>query len=251
MYGIVFILAWLFHLTDVAGQEISNRAYYAIQHKAWPCEASLDKLRNSRRPLVSFLYNTFGTNNSCVQEFLSWPASRIEMHLSNGSCMRYHRCGRYEITRGYSVGSLERAINNGRFRGKWQRYVAQAAPLVAALPASRCFVSPMLESNLSRRARTRLARWTREILPNCRIVDNPVSGPYIAAAIPEIHYSQAPISSGIYNNDGGVVKEADWHRYILKYRHSDIKIFWKPRYNCRQSLNSPFVDPRRRRNCGL
>lgn len=170
--------------TDVAkstGLTNVGLAVFNLTAPKFNCTGYLESTRGLSALHVSFLYNTFGNDFSCLKRVLADPRlESIEIALINEPGHRNKRLGSYEFlfTEG-SVSDWNRKVGrkDARLKTKLAKYVV---PLQTVLsenlrPETQLFINPGLESNLSDTSGRVLIAWTRELFPNARIVWNPLS----------------------------------------------------------------------------
>lgn len=129
---------------------------------------------------VSFLYNTFGNDFSCLTRLLHDPRlETLQIHLINEPGHRNKRLGNYEFL--YNLGNVaqyDRLVKTKSPRVR-EKLISYVEPIVSVLnshlqPHTSLLISPGLESNLSDRSGKVLVSWTRQLFPNARIVWNPL-----------------------------------------------------------------------------
>jgi len=178
-------------------------AYYAIQHKDWPCARSLEVFKDLSNPRLSFLWRTFGDDLNCVERFLQLPTTKtLHVHLVNETCQRDSSCGKYEFVHGLSIDQYRETIIGGRanIHARLSDYLK---PLQTLLQRYRegltCSISPGLESNLSPAAAKIIIARIRPIFPHCSVVWNPVGNNRfgiapISGTTLELHGSEPKLS---------------------------------------------------------
>ena len=270
--AILWILALLFYLPPLHAQEIKpGLAPYGIQHKSWPCKASI-KLFGDEPIRISYLHNTFKTRkkpNSCIKKFIKTGRLEfIEVALINDVCTRWGTCGKYEFLYGMSVKQVRNALKNEnkKFLKRMKRYSKPVADFLKTSldPGTECFINPFLETNVSRdEGKVFLETLGPLFEPRCKLVWNPVgNNPNGKWKIPgyhhELHGSKESMSAPcIANLDGEDIKfvggpkplknhidESEIPFYFQKYKHCEAAMLWT------RSMNgislSGFIDPRER-----
>lgn len=250
MPRILAAIASIFVSFGVAYGESLGVAYYALRSHSWPCDKSYDVLHHQPVLRISYLANTFGNSKKCLKRFLSDPRPKaIEVHLLNGSCVRYRRCGLYEALRGESETSLLAKVKsrNGillkRIRHAAKREAQALAPYLGNIQA--LYVSPILEHRLGNSINVVIEE-IRPYFPTALIVDNPLGKGYPAhnADLYESH-GEFPLINGttILNLDGADIKTIDVPAYLKRTKKAHINFLWTAEFNGRCKL---WQDPRKR-----
>jgi len=244
-------------------------AYYAIQHKDWPCERSLEVYKDVPIARLSFLWHTFGEDLQCLERFLQIPQKKVlHVHLVNETCQRDNSCGSYEFVHNISINQYRAALN-ARNQALLDRFRAHIAPLQKLLERYRtgldCSISPGLESNLSRKAASILIEEVRRAFPYCTPVWNPVgNNRFGIRPIPEVplelHGSKAALTTaciaGLDGEDIGLptrpalLKLAIDYKAIPQYldrmKSCSANYLWIAEFNGLDGKSPP--DPRQRAN---
>lgn len=249
------------------------------------CDATLAALNPLPVLNISWLYNTFGNNFSCLRKLMT--DSRLvslQTHLINEPGHRNSRLGSYEFLSG--VGTIyqwqARLIKGDKvLKRKFFKYVKPLQKLLAENLGNQteCLINPGLESNITnKRAAKTLLSWTREAFPNCSIVWNPVSTAAlsftkIGADLYESHGVRPKVVKNkcIVNMDGTDInfperysRNARFHKlgqpknwinagrdlqaYMQNYSNICPLVFlWVTEFNCIDPNSDKFVDPRKRR----
>jgi len=248
------------------------------------CRAFIRSVKNIQELHVTFLYNTFGNDFSCLTRLLSNERLKtLQVHLINEPGHRNNRLGSYEFLK--DVGTVENynnlmKSNNLQLKRKFNRYVQ---PLVDVLDQNlnsytNLIINPGLESNLSDRAGKVLVSWAREVFPDARIVWNPLVPNQTRLARAEAdfiegHNLNPEINDPcIYNMDGTDVslksrpaigevnyKEGEsknWlqsgppvRQLIEEYANRcEVAFIWTAESNGIDESNPYFIDPRKRDN---
>lgn len=153
-------------------------AYFGIQSKFWPCNASYNALKNVKNIHISFLWKTFGTNIECLEKFIADPRLQtLQVHLTNGSALRNKVLRPYEPLRGENVSSLNSKLESRDkktlkiFGREMNR--ANTAVLSKLDQGQACIISPILEGNLSSKAANNLFTYLKKRKPRrCLLVYN-------------------------------------------------------------------------------
>jgi len=271
-----YIILFIFLTLPIhAPAQITNVGfgYYGIQSKNWNCDESFAALDGVNNIHIAFLYKTFGLKNACLFRFVQDPRFRsLEIHLTNGAGLRKAVPRWYELLagNGYTRGSLEQALLNkdrATFRlFKRELAIVNEKILSKLRPDQACFVSPILEHDLSPTAFDNLARVLRKtLLPGCLIVDSP-NGSYEGgneADLLERHgcpvlgcgycinnIDGADISFDFRSGIPGAIDEHDLPEFIRNHVVDVQNFLWIREYNgyAYASLNAANEDPRDRTN---
>lgn len=258
-------------LVSQSHAENAGLAYYGIQHKDWPCNASLSAFKDSPEPRMSILWNTFGTNNGCLKKFLEDPRSKVlQVHLINEVCHRNNRCGPYEVLSGLSVKQYRDGLASNTLSvvSKVRDYFRSVRSSLDRLltPQTRLYVSPGLESNLSCQAALNLMDIAHEFFGDrAELVWNPAGvnpfcdrrlGPYIFEQHGAKGSGQATC---IQNTDGvhvglhgfpppvgQVMSQESVPQFYQRHKDCRAAFLWTAEMN--GIAKGGFVDPRKRKN---
>jgi hypothetical protein len=267
-------------------QRLTNVSYatFNLTAPTFNCNGFIDATSSFKELHISFLYNTFGNDFSCLNRLLTDPRVKsLQVHLINEPGHRNKRLGKYEFL--YGVGSVSQwnkkmTSRNSALKVKLTQYVA---PLQENLAANLrddidLYVSPGLESNLGDKAGAVLVEWTRELFPNARVVWNAFRGsrntikPTRADLMEGHGFSPNIKAPCIYNMDGldvayptrpalGQVNHREggmknWlqsgsplFQQMEKYANRcDVAFIWTQESNGLSYKSGGFVDPRKRNN---
>jgi len=273
MFKCLISLVLLF-LPIVSFAQITNVgvAYYGIQSNNWDCDNSFNSLKGVNNIHVAFLYKTFGMNNDCLFKFMADPRFRsLEIHLTNGAGLRKASPRWYELlpANGYNRASLENALltRNRKVMRMFKRELAIVNKTILSKlrQDQACFVSPILEHDLSAQAFDNLVRALRPtLLPGCLIVNSP-DGPDNGAELPDIieHHSAPPYGCPNCINDldgmdisfsfrsgiaGGSISEKNLPDFMINHRMDVVNFLWIREDNGYSvaSLSGANEDPRSR-----
>lgn len=161
-------------------QQLTNVSFSTFNLTApnFNCDGFISATASLKELHLSFLYNTFGNDFSCLNRLLSNSRVKsLQVHLINEPGHRNQRLGKYEFL--YGVGSVARwnkrmIAKDPALKSKLTEYVI---PLQENLSEHlrddiEFYVSPGLESNLGDKAGRVLVSWTRELFPTARVVWN-------------------------------------------------------------------------------
>lgn len=168
-------------------------SYFAIQHKRFPCSTALSVYDGVKKPSLSFLWSTFGTSTKCIDKLVATGKPiTLQIHASNGSCVRLGRCKAGEVD-----------IRN---QGKYVRRIRQIKAYTDTLPKNvSVLLSLQLEDNMSYQQSTRALSWARKVWSG-DVSTNPVK---VVRAVPgallELHDSfdrAKKRGASVWSNDG-------------------------------------------------
>lgn len=247
------LLLLILTITAVEAEPLRAHSPLGMCHPRWDCKASISLYRGQNPLILRWLELTFGTRCACVNRLLKDPRPKIvAVHLTNGPCLRNARCGRYEVFAGETISSADKKVRRGnrKLLRKFSRVLHRLrGRLDRAVNVSSCYVSPMLESDLSNRARGRLLALTAQRFPECQLVDNPHRKRCIPGTICEVHGDRvgrvrAPCIADLDGNDGRDVDLKKWMRDTAQCR---LQFYWELWMNCLPfDFARRFPDPRQR-----
>ncbi len=258
---IILVFSFLMPLCSFADSQTAllGRSPYAIMHPKFQCQAYQQSRDGIGNYGIAVLWNTFGHDYDCLNQELANPDLKlVEVHLINGPCIRNSNCGRYEVLYGYSVTSLNAAIerNDPTLIKKFQATSRKLANYL--LPKLRddqeCYISPILESNVPAANMVSIIQWIEASFNNrCKFVWNPVGSspglPVEGSAVSEGH-GFAPVFQNnqcIANPDGAVITDpSGWETFFSATSKCVTSLGWVLNDNCLSPQNSKFVDPRAR-----
>lgn len=244
-------------------------APYGLMHPHFPFAAWWNSFEGEPTRQIQILHNTFGVDLERFRLVVQHPGTvGVEIHLVNDVCTRNDRCGRYELLHDMKPGDVDWALRTQHpvFMQKFRQYVKEAAGMYLPLiPKSvRCYVSPLLESNVQADAARVAIAVTKELWGSqCKVVwnpngENPAKGSYGQDYFEE-HGAQprlgAPCIANLDGKDinlqsrkavlGNYINHTDVKPYVERYGHCAMVGLWIAEYNgiCRGA----FVDPRERR----
>lgn len=145
---ILFILAFLSCNANPKREEGPTRyiglSAFAALNSSFPCDTFLASLNKSPAPAMAILLNTFGSDWSCVNKFLSENSNKphlLEIHFSNEACRRNNRCGSEEFLSGLTVNEYNQVLSDE---------ISSVAPKIARKILD---VHSRIESNISPKTR--------------------------------------------------------------------------------------------------
>ena len=266
------LLIFLSYGTALAQNRKSDNggsAEYGMLSSKWPCQEARDSenragLKSLRK---SILWNTFGTDTKCLEEYLNDDRLKLlEIHLINEVCQRNNNCGPYEFLYGIDKKSYESKLEekDPALFQKVKNYIMRPSELIdRKLKAhTACFISPGLESNLSKSAMRNLISIIKPAFQKCRFVWNPVDSNSDATPIrntvyeshgsapaltppcianldgEDIHFEERP--SALQNK----IDASALARYFDRNQDCNAAFLWVAEFNGIES--EKFIDPRER-----
>lgn len=128
------------HYPDV-GKKVVSLDLLGIMHKDFPCEKYIKEMEDADEINVGYLANTFGDNRDCLNRFVNDERlKRLRVHVTNGACVNWQRCGDYEPLFGLTWDDSE-DIN----REVVEAMVVESKYLRAVPETVTLFVSGILE----------------------------------------------------------------------------------------------------------
>lgn len=221
----------------------------ALQHPSFPIQKILAEIPKGSS--LGVLLDTFGSDRfKIIKALESEKFTSFRIHLANGAGLRNGQLGSYENLTGLNIKSFE-----GKVLKKdpvlLYTFIERAKfikELVEKFPSIKCFVSPVLEHNLSPEAFLIIAEVVQSAAPRCAIVNNPVNGwKYELATghILEVHGLQSsPVIPYLASQDGDFGSKEE---FLRLHQSAKLKFIWKRSFNCRTP--GKFVDPRKRELC--
>lgn len=169
----IFSEATLNGLTNV------GYAPFNLTSPRFNCSGFLASLKPFNELHISFLYNTFGNDFSCLNKLLADSRLKtLDINLINEPGHRNGRLGKYEFL--YDVGTVNQydqklRKRDRRLKRKFDQYVRLLQDELKdnLRPHTSLVINPGLESNISVAAARVLVRWSRDAFPDARIVWNP------------------------------------------------------------------------------
>jgi hypothetical protein len=245
------ILCLNFFITRTAKADpLNGYDFLGLQHPNFNLSTQIDSI--PKKSALGILWSTFGESTAAIEEALqSGKFDAVRIHLSNGPGLRNNQLGNYENLFGYTVQSFDQEVQdqNPALLESFRSRAQAVRELLEKYPNVGCYISPVLEHNLSTPSFRILADVVFEVAPNCAIVNNPLNERSIelrANEILEIHgLKPAPQDVPYIISLDGEMKVPQG--FSKMYQDSVIRFLWKPSYNCREE--GRFVDPRERTKC--
>lgn len=245
-------------------------AQYGLLSPLWPCAAAI--AADHELPVLrkAVLWNTFGNDTTCLEQYLANPRlALLEIHLINEVCQRHGRCGEYEFLANMTAREYNSKLltNDPALIARLRAYLEIPSLWLKRhrRPHTACFISPGLESNLSRAAATILMQVVQPYFPECTLVWNPVGGsPHarpIAGTLFEAHGPSPALSPPCIANLDGVdvsfgdrpalvtpaIPSGELGEYFRRYSNCEANFIWIAEDNGLGGSRT-FIDPRLRRN---
>ena len=225
---------------------------FSALHEKFPCASVLRAVNESSYPAMSVLRGTFGDRWDCVNQFLSENADRahaIQVHIGNGSCRRFSRCGGGDFLGRLSVGALERRLiaKDARTFEAYRRAISETLASLQTNSKTTVFISLELEDNFSIRAWRNLARFVKREFPRrFTLVRASVAGNRSDGFGFGEWHGLFPRCDGrvIANNDGSEVEVSVLKAYTARVRDCKVRLLWHP--NLQGIRSATFVAPKRR-----
>lgn len=218
---------------------------------------------------LSFLYNTFGQETSCLKRYISDPRLKLlQVHLVNEVCQRNGRCGKYEFLHGMSVNEYRKKLQSSDPR-TLNRLVEYSRPIAEFLNSNlradtRLLVSVGLESNVSSAEAANAINALRPLFPRGEFVHNPAGINPRKGSVPNTYYEEHGSKVRlrvpcVANLDGehlefhgeqpllsNVISVDDIPAYNRKFQHCEANFLWSGEFN--GIAKGSFIDPRQRKN---
>lgn len=236
--------------TTYADARIFGDDFLAAQHPLFDAREAVKYV--SPGSALGTLDTTFGTSFSNLDILLSSGKYVFHrFHILNTTCVRNRNCGDYEIVAGYTIASLNRALEekNQNLLTRFKARVLAYRIFFDQYPNVKPLLSPALEHDMTKPAWRTLADSAREVWPNIQLVNSPDKGIAIESylgAWPERH-GQNPGSAVITSLDGEDITDIQIKGWTNRTKTNRITFRWSRSFNCRNQ--GPFQDPRSRTSC--
>lgn len=216
------------------------------------CDQVVRAVESGQVNCLGYLYGTFDDNGACLKKLANTgKVSTLRVHLLNGPGLRNRALGSYEPHRRFDIKSFSAAVERGD-PAATRDLIARARDVEEATRGkiSKCFISGVLEHDLSNKAAQKVVDLLRIHAPSCRVVNNPLSSS--AAVLPntvhELHGEKPGLKgSCIVSLDGKRASSVDIGAYLRRFAHCEQVHIWDQELNCR--TEGKFVDPRKRTAC--
>jgi hypothetical protein len=201
-------------------------------HEKYDCSQMLARFEKSSVIRTGWVDKTFNPKRcKCLLPLANETKPKeIRVHILNGAGLRNRRLQRHEIHFGHTIKSLEKAIltRNKRFLTKFDRRVLVVKKELSLFKnLSKCFVSPVLESDFNYRARLILLRRVSQIIPECKTVDNPLNHSCIKGFVCEKHGVFKKLNPPyIADMDGTDIDEMDAQEFAKEHSKAEMSLGW-------------------------
>lgn len=205
-------------------------AFYAFQHKEFPCEKALKVFDGVKSPALSILWDSFGSRNRCLKEYLTRFRNQphiLQIHISNQTCVRNgRRCTEFDL----------QSMNPAKLRQRLKRISGFCR--VWANENTRLIVSTGLEDQYSPEQFRKVyqiihSEWSHEISTNPIFLTNRLG-------LIEFHSPRNGIQ--IYSNDGEYISPRLFAKR-MRIRRYELGFYWWDA----QGITDKFIEPRKRK----
>lgn len=157
MKATLIYFLFLLGLNNAFAVQEAGQAYYAIQNKTFPCNKILSIFKESKEIKLSFLWNTFGEDTSCIERVLNTNEDKprsVFIHFSNECCRRNGTCKRGELLRSLGVNDLNKQLekNNKKIIEAFVERTKKINVLIEKYPNVTFYLSTGLEDNYTKKA---------------------------------------------------------------------------------------------------
>ena len=225
-------------ITVSAHAEPFGLSLLGMCNKTWDCKGTVRAFRQEEVIRFGYLAQSFGAECPCVRKLLQDKRPKVvRIHLSNSTCFpeRGRTCSPYEVFAGESIASADAKVRarDPRLMSRFRYVAATVRDALGEAIRTKCYVSPCLECNLSPEARTELLKVAVEMLPQCRMVDNPMQGDCLPGTICERHGSlpryYRPCGA---DTDGDDYRGLDILTLGSRANKCAYTHLWRPEFNC-------------------
>jgi len=249
--GFFFVVVlFSIRIVSVNADGLTGFDLLALQHPLFPLEKVLAEIPNESS--LGVLLDTFGEDRAKIFTALkSNKFTSFRIHLANGPGLRNKQLGSYENLYGLDIQSFEKKVIQGdqTLENSFVEKARYVNELVQQFPTIKCYLSPVLEHNLSPKAFLKLSSLIQKEISACQIVNNPVNGwshQINGTDILEVHgMENPPQAQYLASQDGDFGTKEN---FLSQHKAALIRFIWKGSYNCR--TKGKFVDPRSRVDCG-
>lgn len=216
----------------------------------WNQTASIDILNRAttRVPVGTIFDNTFGFSNANITGWLATgKINKLRLHLFNGTCISNNVCFRNDGLNGYSWGRVVGEVGNPNsvLSQLICKRAQEAVALVAPYPATKLYLSGILEHMMPPSAGAQVVETLRRCAPSAIAVDNPRGTnnyPRIAGVLREGHGTTV---NDINSPDGSETADIDVDLYKKSNAAAVMTLKWGRCMNGR-SNDPTFVQADRR-----
>ena len=230
------ILAMLAIMAHAHGEALS---FIGLCSDTWDCNKTIASF-GTRPVTIGWLEESFSRGCVCADKIAQLPQRKtFRVHLANGPCLRNQRCGRHDVFYNHTIASANRAVRHPRSRvmRRFEALLQRVSVRFAGTKRLRCYVSPVLESDLNERARKVLLARVSVVLPTCLLVDNPVRGACVTGTVCERHGRDPGLFRPcIADLDGTEAKtNVDLQRFRAETSQCKLRFYWTSWMNCNQA----------------
>lgn len=80
-----------------AEKKVVSLDLLGIMHEDFPCDKYIEQTKDATEINLGYLANTFGDSRECLNRFVNDERlKRLRVHVTNGACVNWQRCGEYE-----------------------------------------------------------------------------------------------------------------------------------------------------------
>lgn len=254
----IFKIALLVALATALRADAQNnvgQSYIGLCSDKWPCSLSIKQYQGQETIRAGWLEDTTFNQSrcSCSSAILEGPKPKVvRIHIANGTCFpeRGRRCQPGEVFEGESIKSAEAKLirHDPKLINKLKAAAARTAARVSkAYALKELYISPVMESSFSAKARLVTLDTVRSYFPNAKLVDNPVQGPCLGGYVCEKHGERPNISAPCISDlDGADFGKVDLVAYAQNTKQCALSLVWGLKYNLIDHHNPNFVEPRKR-----
>ncbi|MCX5789604.1 MAG: hypothetical protein NTX64_14030 [Elusimicrobia bacterium] len=228
-----------------------------VQSAHFNCDAALAAFGDG--PIrFGYLETSFGSSRECLNRLFASPNFQaVRVHLWNGPCVRNGSCDSSEVLHGETEASLNAKLkaNNKALVDKLTNDAQRVHDYLATQlrSGSQCYVSGILEHDLSGEAAKNLTALLKPIFSGLCTLDNSPDGAGargVGAPVEEWHTATPGVHGRcIVDSDGN--EWAENPAFSVQYASCDLALMWDGYSNCcgpnECSRGRPY--PRTRAHC--
>ena len=216
----------------------------------FPCSEYIQAMSKVPNPIMPVVYGTFGTDFSCVSNFIQLQKeSIVEIHFSNEACRRNNRCYEGEFAAELPVKGYNAALEENdpailhAIRLRLIDLVAVAVSLSDVNPAVTWILSTGLEDQFTPLAYSNLHAEIARSWPY-EIIRSPLDDNALGSSLTEHHGVQVPCNTTtIASNDGDPLNVSESAAFATNHRDCKATILWQSNL---QGISGEFTRPRDR-----
>lgn len=247
---VTLISVILFTTNVLAQQRYDGISAFAALSKRFPCKTYLRAFRGVPRPATAVLYGTFGDDFSCLNNFIRNNEGKphlVEIHFSNESCRRSHRCYEGEFFPQWSTPKYNRELRAMRpsLQTKITRRVNAILAKIHPASTSVVVLSTGLEDNLFLNSYLNLYASIKDVWPYL-VVRNPEGSHAVNFGFAdglELHGLHPDSQALLCSNDGNPLTLQAARNYVRQTANCEVRLLWSAHL---QGIFSGFVRPRLR-----